>query len=239
MTAHDLSSRVILVAGGTGNVGEGIVRALLTAGARVVVPSARPGRLAELRDLIGADLATRLLLVDHPYESFEDAEALAARIADRGVTDVVAAIGGWHQGEHVWELTEETWRRDFVSAVTTHVALARALVRALPADGTYTFITGTAAREAAATAGPVSMAGAAQLMLRQVVSAEVGGSPRASSLLLGPVVTRSRTKGKKEWLTADQAGRAVAHVIATPAIGDTVVEIETVDALEELLGDSA
>ncbi|MGC5627406.1 SDR family NAD(P)-dependent oxidoreductase [Georgenia sp. Z1344] len=239
MSAHDLSARTVLVAGGTGNVGEGIVRALLTSGARVVVPSARPGRLAELRELLGAERAARLELVDHPYESFDDAAALADRLADHGLTDAVAAIGGWHQGEHVWELTEETWRRDFLSTVTTHVALARAFVRALPADGSYTFITGTASVEAVATAGPVSMAGAAQLMLRQVVSAEAAGSPRAVSLVLGPIVSRSRPQGKKEWLTADQAGEAVAHVVATPGLRDETIAAPTVDALEGLLGATA
>jgi len=50
---HDLSGRRVLVPGGTGGVGEGIVRAYLDAGADVVVPTRSEARGAELRAALG------------------------------------------------------------------------------------------------------------------------------------------------------------------------------------------
>jgi 3-oxoacyl-[acyl-carrier protein] reductase len=48
-----LAGRRVLVPGGTGGVGEGVVRAFLAAGADVVVPTRSDARGAELRQALG------------------------------------------------------------------------------------------------------------------------------------------------------------------------------------------
>jgi NADP-dependent 3-hydroxy acid dehydrogenase YdfG len=48
-----LDSKIALIAGGTGSVGEGIVRAFLKQGATVVVPSRTAERLEQLRGYLG------------------------------------------------------------------------------------------------------------------------------------------------------------------------------------------
>lgn len=53
-TDHDLSGRRVLVPGGTGAVGEGIVRRYLAAGADVVVPTRTPPRAEEFQRMLGA-----------------------------------------------------------------------------------------------------------------------------------------------------------------------------------------
>ena len=121
----DLSGRRVVILGGTGSVGEGIVRAWLAAGADVVVPSRTQGRADQFTEVLG-DLADApgLHLVVGDYTEFDAAEAMAARItAELGeVTDVVASIGGWWQGKPLWEVTAEEWNRWFVGLTTAHVA---------------------------------------------------------------------------------------------------------------------
>lgn len=48
-----LSGKIALIAGGTGGVGEGIVRAFLKEGATVVVPSRSSENLEQLRGYLG------------------------------------------------------------------------------------------------------------------------------------------------------------------------------------------
>ncbi len=73
----DLSGRRVLVPGGTGAVGEGIVRRFLAAGADVLVPTRTQGRAEEFRHVL-TDAATDFRhLVVHDYTTFAAAEELA------------------------------------------------------------------------------------------------------------------------------------------------------------------
>src|SRR5579863_5737847 len=92
--APDLSGRHVLIPGGTGGVGEGVVRAYLAAGADVVVPTRSQERADEFRRLLGDADTAGLHLVVHDYTTFAGAEALVATMEDRlgSVDDVVAPI---------------------------------------------------------------------------------------------------------------------------------------------------
>ena len=92
-----LEGAKIVVAGGTGAVGEGIVRALLKQGASVLVPSRSEERLRDLvaycRDVATGELLT--LVGDLGDEA--SARALQNRIFERyrELDVAVAALGGW------------------------------------------------------------------------------------------------------------------------------------------------
>lgn len=76
----DLSGRRVLVAGGTGGVGEGVVRRYLAAGAKVIVPTRTAQRGEQFRRLLGDTATEHLHLVVADYTTFATAEALAAEI---------------------------------------------------------------------------------------------------------------------------------------------------------------
>jgi NAD(P)-dependent dehydrogenase (short-subunit alcohol dehydrogenase family) len=104
----DLSGRRVLVPGGTGAVGEGVVRRYLAAAADVVVPTRTEARAEEFRRLLGDAASKHLHLVVHDYTTFAGAEALATQMELNfgGVDDVVAPIGGWWAGKRLWEIDE-------------------------------------------------------------------------------------------------------------------------------------
>jgi len=93
---------VVVVAGGAGNIGEGIVRSALRSGATVVVPSRSPARIDSLKHYVadaGVDTAA-LHMVRADVGSFEGArQFVASTIADIGPIELsVAALGGWWSG---------------------------------------------------------------------------------------------------------------------------------------------
>jgi NAD(P)-dependent dehydrogenase (short-subunit alcohol dehydrogenase family) len=223
-----LDERTILVPGGTGNVGEGVVRSLLKAGAAVVVPSRSAERLEALRDLIGPGHANRLIGISAPYDTFEAADGLAETVRTEAgtITDVVALIGGWWAGKPLWEISAADWQRVFISPATTQAALVRAFLPGLDGGGSYTAVAGFSAQVPTAGSGPVSMQGAAQLMMRRVLSEEISSGPRINDVMLGPIVNRSRPQGRADWLTADEVGEVVARIVADRSVRDTLVDVQ-------------
>ncbi|MFI8794108.1 SDR family NAD(P)-dependent oxidoreductase [Streptomyces sp. NPDC055105] len=236
-TTAPLNGKVVVIPGGTGNVGEGIVRAFLTAGATVVVPSRSGARLDELVKLIGPEHAGNLKTIVAGYGTFDDTDVLATKLVEElgHIDHVVSAVGGWWMGKALWQISEEDWQKVFVDVATTHMALARSFVPRLTEDGSYTTIAGFSAQKPYPAAGIVSIQGAAQLMMREAFSAELKGQRRINDLVLGPVINRSRPGGDPNWLTADQVGEAAVGVALTASIADEHVVLDTVEDLKKTL----
>jgi 3-oxoacyl-[acyl-carrier protein] reductase len=222
----DLSGRHVLIPGGTGGVGEGVVRAYLAAGADVVVPTRSRQRAGEFRRLLGDTATGRLHLVVHDYTTFGGAEELAATMEDRlgSVDDVVAPIGGWWAGKRLQEIDEGDWQDAFVQLATTHMAVARAALPRMKPAGAYSIIVGASASIPIPASGLVSMEQAALLMMQQVLSAELAGEKRVFALMLGAVRTRTAGDGAPDQVTADQVGSAAVAASAS-AIGGREIRL--------------
>jgi NAD(P)-dependent dehydrogenase (short-subunit alcohol dehydrogenase family) len=235
----DLSGRRVLVPGGTGGVGEGVVRRYLAAGADVVVPTRTEARAEEFRRVLGDPREGRLHLVVHDYTTFNGADGLAREMEGRlgGIDDVVAPIGGFWGGRHLWEISEADWQSAFVGLATAHMAVLRAVVPHLNPRGAYSLIVGASAFTPVPGSGLVSMEQAAVLMMQQVVQAELGGEKRVFALVLGPVKTRAAEAGDPDWVTAEQVG-AVAVAASAAAVGGREIRLrsqaEVAAALAEL-----
>lgn len=236
-TRPDLTGRHVLIAGGSGAVGEGIVRAYLEAGAEVIVPTRSERRADQLRRILGSAASDRLHLLVADYTSFAGAEALADHIlASFGaLDDVVASIGGWWAGKPLWQIDEADWNRVFVDLTTAHVAVLRAFLPMMSAHGAYTLILGGSAFTPVPGSGLVNMEQAALLMMQHVLTAEAGGQRRVFSLVLGPVMTRQRAMGDPDWVTAGQVGQvAVAASGAVSLAGREIRMRSQADVAETL-----
>jgi NAD(P)-dependent dehydrogenase (short-subunit alcohol dehydrogenase family) len=205
----DLTGRRVLVPGGTGGVGEGVVRAYLAAGAAVVVPTRSDARGQQLRDALGPVADTpRLHLPTHDATTFAGAEELGAQMQARlgGIDDVVAPIGGWWHGGPLSAIGEVDWADAFVGLATAHMALARSVVPRLSGAGAYVVVVGQSAGFPVPGSGLVSMEQAAVLMMQRVLAAE---SPdrRILAFVLGAVRTRFADPGA-EAVSSDEVGAA-------------------------------
>jgi 3-oxoacyl-[acyl-carrier protein] reductase len=219
----DLGDRRVVIAGGTGDVGEGIVRTWLKTGAHVIVPSRTDSRVEQFRQVL-SDIGQPINLdfVTGRYNSFDEAQAMTESITTKygPVTDVIASIGGWWQGKPLWEVDTDEWQRYFVGMTTTHFAMARAWSPRLPQTGSYQLILGGSAVEPVPNASIISMQQAALLMMRRVLSAEAGDRHRVAAQILGPVVTRARKRIDPAWVSNEEVGLASAGIAADAGAKD-------------------
>lgn len=218
-----LATTTVFVAGGAGAVGEGIAEQLLAAGARVVITSRSPDKLAEVADRLRAstDDDDRVVAVAGDLATPVAAATLRDDVLSRvGELDaVVASLGGWWSGSRVVDLDLATWQSVIDRGLTAHFATATAFLPLIAQrDGaSYTMINGAGGVSGPVPqSGPVSVSAAGQAMLTKVLAAEHADEPvRINSLvLMTPVITRARPEGRDEWLTAGDAGRYVVHLVS-------------------------
>ncbi|MGO4301606.1 SDR family oxidoreductase [Leifsonia sp. RAF41] len=218
LSTGTLAGRRVLVPGGTGGVGEGVVRAFLVAGADVVAPTRSDQRGAELRAALG-DLGVSPLLhmPTHDYTTFDGAEELGRQMTERlgGIDDAVVPVGGWWQGGSLTGIREDDWAAAFTGLTTAHMALARAIVPRLSGVGAYTVVVGQSAEWPVPGSGLVSMEQAAVLMMQRVLAAE-NPDHRIHALILGPVRTRF-ADGDPNHVSAAEIGNAL---VALAQAGD-------------------
>ncbi|WP_166983216.1 SDR family oxidoreductase [Paramicrobacterium fandaimingii] len=220
LSFSDLSTHRVLVPGGTGAVGEGVVRALLTSGAEVIVPTRSQERAEEFRRVLGNAADEHLHLVKHDYTTFAGAQELVEQVIHYrgGIDSVVAPIGGWWQGSTLTGITEDDWANAFTDLATTHMAMLRAALPALDGRGAYIVVVGDSAAWPVPGSGLVSMEQAALLMMQRVAAAENGASRRIFSLVLGPATTRHATGT----IDALDVGRVAAAISASSAPSQSI-----------------
>lgn len=218
-----LEGKIALVAGGAGEVGEGIVKVLLDRGATVIVTSRSNEKLSALRGRLGGPPEDRLAAETAEIGTIEGAEGVRDVILDRfgGLDSVVASLGRWWQGAPLTGVPLDTWLEIINNNLTSHFIVARTFLPVLSdrEGSSYVFINGDACDVPVPESGPISILAAAQLMMKDVIAAELDVTgPRVNSLIIGtPVVTRSRKETQPGWLTAEEVGRYVAYLVSDEA----------------------
>jgi 3-oxoacyl-[acyl-carrier protein] reductase len=230
-----LEGQQVLVAGGAGEVGEGIVRQFLRAGATVIVPSRREERLEALRDQCANEATERLITHQVNLGDMASAQGFATTLQQEcgALHHVVASLGGWWQGTSLIELDFATWQHVIDNGLTAHFVCARAfLPQMLHTNSSYTFINGSGALDPFTGSGPISVSDAAQIMLQRVLTAELAQTDvRINSLLITTsVTTRSNQLGLAHWLSADDVGQ---YCVAL-ATGDIKGEVIVFESREQL-----
>lgn len=218
----------VLVAGGTGGVGEAIVRSLLGAGHRVIVPSRSEERLERLRrDVEHLRGAGALATLTGEIGTLAGAQALRDRITrEFGRLDaLVPSLGGWWEGG-LLDATPDVWDTVMDEMLRTHYVFAHVFVPVLcaqPGGGRYIGIGGGAAYHPIRRSSLVSIAAAAQLMLTRALRLEID-NPEVEVLELvvdGPVRTRdSAHLATPDWITADEVGTIVIELVESGRTND-------------------
>lgn len=172
----------------------------------------------ELRQRLGAPAELKTFVGDVSSESA--ASALRAAIADGGfeLDAVVASIGSWWSGPALIDLDVKTYQQVMGDRLTVHFVVAKTFLPLL-ADrqgSSYVFIHGASGFFPIANSGPVSIAGAAQVMLKDVFAKELESKAVRINLLsmMSAIGTRSHPAADPEGLTADDVGHYVAYLVS-------------------------
>ena len=222
-----MDTKIAVVAGGTGGVGEGIVRSLLKKDFTVVVPSRSKYKVQRLVEYT-SDIKTGKLSPIVGDVDNEESSAILQNYLSRefkSIDLVVASIGGWHQGYPIQSYSLEDWNRILENNLTSHFLTIKTLVPLLnPQNGFYFHINGFSAEGGYPMAGPVAMTAAAQKSLIQTLGKELSRTGiQVHELILGPMKTRDRLKhgqGQDDWYFPEE-------------IGDYILDIHSKERQEE------
>lgn len=214
-----LAGRTALVAGGTGNVGRYLVRALLDHGANVVVPSRSPERVAALRTMLGDRGVDRFTSI---HGGLRD-EATAAQLRDQlRTTDsslhaVVASLGHFVAAPSLLTAPLADLHDALNDYLIAHFLAVRTLMPLIEPGGSYTFINGPLAFDSQFEGtGLVSIATAAQAMLARVVMKEARQMPvRVNEVILYTPFGWDDKEPARATLARDDVARYVAY-LASP-----------------------
>lgn len=208
MSLADLNGQRVVVGGGTGAVGQGVVQALLNAGANVIVPV----RSSEA----GARLAPHPRLTLLPEFPASDEEVLRARRALERLGPIhgaVACLGPWRAGVDLTQTPLEDWEAVITANLTSHFLFARLAAPLIVPQGAYVMVNGAAARSPAPGAGPVSIMARAQTMIGEVLGLEHPHLRTHTVMLASVVATRTQPSPPARWVTACEVGEACALLL--------------------------
>jgi 3-oxoacyl-[acyl-carrier protein] reductase len=219
-----LDGTVAVVAGGTGTVGEGIVRAFLKEGATVLVPSRSQESIDRLRGYLAGAALERLASVVGNIGDVTDAARMRDELLARfgRIDAVVASLGGtWEEGLKLVDVPMATWRKYADSNLPPHYVAARTYLPLLAGQkgSSYTLLGGLSAVLTIPHYSVVSINSAAQLMMAKVLMEEMKGTRvRINQVMLGYINTRARAAyARPEWVTADEVGAFCAYLASQEA----------------------
>lgn len=181
------SGRTVLVAGGTGGLGQAVSLAFLAEGAAVAVTYRDQKGFDALEAAAGADGAR---LEGHRVDVTDEA-AVAQLVKDlvrsHGRLDVlVNAVGGYAAGQPLWELDAKTFEQMLTLNLRSGFALARAVVPAMLAtgQGAIVNVASRAAYDHAARSAAYAASKAAAVAMIDSLAADLKGTGvRANSIL--------------------------------------------------------
>jgi NAD(P)-dependent dehydrogenase (short-subunit alcohol dehydrogenase family) len=181
-----LAGKVALVLGGAGEVGEGIARALLGAGAIVAVASRDNDKLSAIHDRIPVEWDGQYVPIHGDIGTPDGAIAVRERVefVCRRLDAVVASLGAWWQKAPIIFSGLPDWTKVLENNLTLHYVAATTFIPMINKrpGSSYLFINSAAA-----------------------------DVPVPNS---GLIVTRTRPEGDADWLTVEEVGKYVTWLIS-------------------------
>lgn len=214
-----MTNAPILVVGATGEVGEGIVHALLGHGHDVIAVGRTEAKLPALAEIIGNPPALR-----HFAGSLES-DAAAAAIAEKAgaFAGVVISVNSFRQPSRLLDHSSDELTQLMRGDLIAHYTAIRTLLPLLPKDGVFIGIGGGSADFILDGGVYMSMAQAAlRNMYRGIVHEQQDNEPTLKELIIASVVNSRRMQGKADplWVTAREVGEQVTAMIENPASFD-------------------
>lgn len=208
-----LEGKTIVVGGGTGDVGEGIVAALIDRGAHVIVPARSEAKGGQLRDAVSAPERVEI------FDAAPVDEASAARLAERleaagQIDGAIASLGSWFSFGKLIDTPQDGFEQAFQSLLLSHFLFAKAVVPTLAKGGTYIVVNGAGSEAPVPGSSAVSIHAHAVSMLFQTLVAEHPDLRSHMLMLRSIIATRARATADPAWVTAREVGDTAAWLFS-------------------------
>jgi NAD(P)-dependent dehydrogenase (short-subunit alcohol dehydrogenase family) len=234
----ELEGKNVVVAGGTGRVGEGLVRSFLLEGAQVIVPVRSMAKEQRLRSYVeGVDTGRLVCMQTHVGEE-DSIQDFRRRVLDefKRVDLAVACLGGWYYGYPLHLMPYRDWQLILHDNLDTHFLFVKNFLSILHAqdDGVFVMINGSPSEMVIPDEGATSIVAAAQAMMSRVLADEaLTTRVRVYSLMVSnPVRTRDRGQNVlPDWPSAEDLGTYIVKLYnrTAPNIDQTIHKIHTVN----------
>ncbi len=224
--SSDFSDKVVLVAGGTGGLGQAVSLAFLEEGAQVAVTWRHESEFQSLKDF-AANHATRLsgfnVDVTDPVQTADLVDHIVSRSNQLDV--LVNTVGGYAGGTPLWELEPEVFARMIDLNLRATYALAKSAVPPMLArkSGSVVNIASKAAWDHAAGASAYTSTKAAAVALIDSLAADlIGTGVRANSILPSIIDTEANRKAMpnadfSKWPKAEDIAEVVLFLASDRA----------------------
>ncbi|MGD1840622.1 MAG: SDR family NAD(P)-dependent oxidoreductase [Thermonemataceae bacterium] len=214
-----LADKRIVLAGGTGAVGEGIAKALISDGATIIVPFRTEAKKEQLQDYLTESPREQLVLYKANVGDPKGVKAFKTQVINEfGKIDMtIASLGGWVQGHDLVDTPIDLWQEILQNNLTSHFLFASAFVPVLKAqnEGLYVNINGGAQDFVAPKAGSMTIISSAQEAMTRVLHEEAKkASYRIRSVAaFTPVKTRARGEQvQPNWVSAEDIGHYITKL---------------------------
>ena len=234
------SGKVVLIAGGTGGLGQAVTLAFLEEGAQVVVTYRNPKELDAAKSSAGANASSlQGQQVDVTNQAAVD-ELVRNLLAEYGRLDaVVNTVGGYAGGVKLWEMDPKVFDQMLALNLRSGYLLLRAIVPAMirQKHGTVINVASKAAVDHAAGAAAYAASKAAAVAMMDSVAADLKDTGvRVNSILPSIIDTEINRKAMPNadfarWPKPEEIARVVlflcsddaklVHGAAVPVYGDT------------------
>lgn len=206
------------VAGGTGGIGEGIVKVLLESNYRVFVPIRDNDKSDQLKSFVADIPNGELCLVPGDLIDSKSVQASKAAILSKTqhIDLIVASVGSYHYyyGHSLHKIPRDGWDKLFSENVLTHFNLLHEYLDLLHQQnrGVYITLNGPEANIVHPETGLMSIVASTQKMMARVAAMEAfsSGVKVYSVTSNTPVSTRARgSENSDEWITAEELGHYI------------------------------
>jgi NAD(P)-dependent dehydrogenase (short-subunit alcohol dehydrogenase family) len=236
----DFSDKVVLIAGGTGGLGNAVSRAFLEAGAKVVVTYRKEEEFAALQQAAAAKVAALEGAVVDVTDERASREFVGGVLSRHGRVDaLVNTVGGYAGGVKLWELETRVFDAMLSLNLRSGYALARAVVPAMlkQKQGAIVNVAAKAAFDHGAGASAYAASKAAAVAMMDSLAADLKGTGiRVNSILPSIIDTATNRQAMPDadfavWPKPEEIARvilflcsdeaAVVHGAAIPVYGNS------------------
>jgi NAD(P)-dependent dehydrogenase (short-subunit alcohol dehydrogenase family) len=222
----NFSGKIVLVAGGTGGLGNAVSRAFLEEGAKVVVTYRKEEEFAALKLAVGAKAGALEGAVVDVTDERATSEFVGGVLSRQGRVDVlVNTVGGYAGGVKLWETETKVFDAMLSLNLRSGYALARAVLPAMlkQKSGSLVNVAAKAAFDHGAGAAAYAASKAAAVAMMDSLAADAKGTGvRVNSVLPSIIDTAANrqampTADFASWPKPEEIARVILFLCSDQA----------------------